>query len=317
MPIKRLTVFSVLAAALFVIAPVQATTSKTHGKAVPAAQAQHHKTTHAKTTHAKTTHARHAKHVAAKHKPAAHGRLAVGSTNTSTAATAATTVGLVSALPSLQPRSFALTGPQALTSVTPALLHQLPIFNPAPMLAQSVVPADAQSLLGGMEVAANSVVADSIAADQPASDELSPAVDGTQSVTDLRKSLIAMAMKLRDIRYVRGGRDPSTGFDCSGFVRYVFAHAVGMQLPNNSASQFLAGLKVKRGDMKPGDLVFFRTHGKRRISHVGIYISNGRFIHSPNTGKSVEISSLDSGYWAERFAGAKRPEAMAQVADKG
>jgi cell wall-associated NlpC family hydrolase len=126
-----------------------------------------------------------------------------------------------------------------------------------------------------------------------------------------------MAMKLRDIRYVRGGSDPSTGFDCSGFVRYVFAHAVGMQLPNNSASQFLAGLKVKRADMKPGDLVFFRTHGKRRISHVGIYISNGRFIHSPTTGKSVEISSLDSGYWAKRFAGAKRPEAMAQVVGKG
>jgi cell wall-associated NlpC family hydrolase len=69
--------------------------------------------------------------------------------------------------------------------------------------------------------------------------------------------------------------------------------------------------------MQPGDLVFFRTHGKRAISHVGIYISNGRFIHSPATGKSVEISSLKEGYWAKRFAGAKRPEAMAQVADKG
>ena len=136
-------------------------------------------------------------------------------------------------------------------------------------------------------------------------------------ITDLRKSLIAMAMKLRDTRYVRGGRDPSTGFDCSGFVRYVFAHAVGMQLPRNSASQFLAGLKVNRADMQPGDLVFFRTHGKRRISHVGIYISNGRFIHSPASGKSVEISSLREGYWAKRFAGAKRPEAMAQVIDKG
>nr|WP_242451845.1 C40 family peptidase [Rhodanobacter sp. T12-5] len=145
--------------------------------------------------------------------------------------------------------------------------------------------------------------------------EAPPTADG--NITDLRKALIALAMKLRDTRYVRGGHDPSTGFDCSGFVRYVFAHAVGMQLPTNSAAQFLAGLKVKRADMKPGDLVFFRTHGKRRISHVGIYISNGRFIHSPTTGKSVEISSLNSGYWAKRFAGAKRPEAMAQVASKG
>ncbi|KRE88852.1 hydrolase [Frateuria sp. Soil773] len=129
---------------------------------------------------------------------------------------------------------------------------------------------------------------------------------------DLRKTLIAMAMKLRDIRYVRGGRDPSTGFDCSGFVRYVFAHAIGLQLPTNSASQFLAGLKVKRGDMQPGDLVFFRTGGRKRISHVGIYIDNGRFIHSPSRGKSVEVSSLDEAYWSKRFAGARRPEGIAQ-----
>jgi len=188
------------------------------------------------------------------------------------------------------------------------LLGQLPAFNPAPSLALSVVP-DAATVLAGA------------AAEQPAdaaADEQDAAVAAASAnITDLRKSLIAMAMKLRDTRYVRGGRDPATGFDCSGFVRYVFAHAVGMQLPNNSASQFLAGLKVKKADMQPGDLVFFRTHGKRRISHVGIYISNGRFIHSPSAGKSVEISSLSEGYWAKRFAGAKRPEAMAQVAGKG
>lgn len=188
------------------------------------------------------------------------------------------------------------------------LLGQLPAFNPAPSLAQSVVP-DVATVLAG---AATEQPADA------ATDEHDAAVAAASAnITDLRKSLIAMAMKLRDTRYVRGGRDPATGFDCSGFVRYVFAHAIGMQLPNNSASQFLAGLKVKKADMQPGDLVFFRTHGKRRISHVGIYISNGRFIHSPSAGKSVEISSLHESYWAKRFAGAKRPEAMAQVAGKG
>ncbi len=180
------------------------------------------------------------------------------------------------------------------------LLGQLPVFSPASALAQSVLPGTAslaadQDDLGGAAVAASS-----------------------DDVTELRKALLEVAMKLRDTRYVRGGRDPATGFDCSGFVRYVFAHAVGMQLPHNSASQFLAGLKVNRADMQPGDLVFFRTHGRRNISHVGIYISNGRFIHSPSAGKSVEISSLSEAYWAKRFAGAKRPEAMAQVAaDKG
>ncbi|MDW2980799.1 MAG: C40 family peptidase [Rhodanobacter sp.] len=191
------------------------------------------------------------------------------------------------------------------------LLGQLPALNPASSLAQSVVP-DAASVLPGAATE-TPAVADAATTDAPDA----AAAAASASITDLRKSLLAMAMKLRDTRYVRGGRDPSTGFDCSGFVRYVFAHAIGMQLPHNSASQFLAGLKVKRADMQPGDLVFFRTHGKQRISHVGIYISNGRFIHSPASGKSVEISSLNEGYWAKRFAGAKRPEAMAQVADKG
>jgi cell wall-associated NlpC family hydrolase len=193
------------------------------------------------------------------------------------------------------------------------LLSQLPAFNPAPSLAQSVVP-DAASVLAGNRAATEQAAVTGVAATD---EQDAAAAAASADITDLRKSLIAMAMKLRDTRYVRGGRDPSTGFDCSGFVRYVFAHAVGMQLPRNSASQFLAGLKVSRADMQPGDLVFFRTHGKRRISHVGIYISNGRFIHSPASGKSVEISSLHESYWAKRFAGAKRPEAMAQVAGKG
>ncbi|RCS31116.1 peptidoglycan endopeptidase [Rhodanobacter denitrificans] len=182
-----------------------------------------------------------------------------------------------------------------------SLLGQLPVFSPASALAQSVLPDTA-----------------SLAADPGDLGDAAAIAASSDDVTELRKALLGVAMKLRDTRYVRGGRDPSTGFDCSGFVRYVFAHAVGMQLPRNSASQFLAGLKVNRADMQPGDLVFFHTRGRRNISHVGIYISNGRFIHSPSAGKSVEISSLSEAYWAKRFAGAKRPEAMAQVAaDKG
>jgi cell wall-associated NlpC family hydrolase len=119
-------------------------------------------------------------------------------------------------------------------------------------------------------------------------------------------------MKLRDIRYHRGGRAPSTGFDCSGFVRYVFIHSIGLDLPTNSASQFLAGLKVKRNEMKTGDLVFFRTRGKA-VSHVGIYIDNGQFIHSPSAGKTVRVDSLNEAYWAQHFVGAKRPEGIAKI----
>jgi cell wall-associated NlpC family hydrolase len=313
MPINRLTVFSVLAAALFVIAPVQATTSKTHGKSAPAKHAQHVKHTHGKLAQHKQTHVRHGKLAAAGHKSShSHSKASV----IAKASTAPATE-ISSTFVSPQAKPFAGDSNRALASVTPQLLQQLPMFNPAPILTQSIVPTNAQMLLVGNAAAADSVAADSDTVDQVVADDSMPAVDGTESATDLRKSLIAMAMKMRDIRYVRGGHDPSTGFDCSGFVRYVFAHAIGMQLPNNSASQFLAGLKVNRSDMKPGDLVFFRTHGKRRISHVGIYISNGRFIHSPTTGKSVEISSLNDVYWSKRFAGAKRPEAIAMVANKG
>jgi len=201
----------------------------------------------------------------------------------------------------------------ATVAAVPAIAP-LPIFASVPSRAGAdaasfpamLIRHDADRAGNVASVAASETA---VAADEEAEDVV--------GVTDLRKALIAMAMKLRDTRYVRGGRDPSTGFDCSGFVRYVFAHAVGMQLPTNSAAQFLAGLKVKRADMKPGDLVFFHTGGKHRVSHVGIYISDGRFIHSPTTGKSVEISSLESGYWAKRFVGAKRPEAMAMASHNG
>jgi cell wall-associated NlpC family hydrolase len=199
-----------------------------------------------------------------------------------------------------------------------SLLQTLSAFNPGMLTGQlTMTGVDATSVASAMTAStagssdkgqANAVHA---AAGQSTADNAA-----IQSITDLRKALLAAAMGLRDTRYMRGGHDPATGFDCSGFVRYVFAHAVGMQLPNNAAGQFLAGLKVKRTDMQPGDLVFFHTHGRHRISHVGIYISNGRFIHSPTSGKSVEISSLDDGYWATRFAGAKRPEAMALAAAK-
>ena len=206
----------------------------------------------------------------------------------------------------------------SIPNVAPQLLHMLPMFNPVPLLTQAIVPANADELDATGKIAALSdPVVDKVQGSAQQGNDVAQVQAVDQDVTDLRKALIGMAMNLRNIRYVRGGHDPATGFDCSGFVRYVFAHAIGLNLPHNSASQFLAGLKVKRVDMEPGDLVFFRTHGKHRISHVGIYISNGRFIHSPATGKSVEISSLDESYWSKRFAGAKRPEGIAMMADKG
>lgn len=131
----------------------------------------------------------------------------------------------------------------------------------------------------------------------------------TAAGTNLRRLLADFALDLLDIRYRRGGRSPATGFDCSGFVHYVFRHSVGEELAANSAAQYRSGTSIPRADMKTGDLVFFRTQGKR-ISHVGIYLDHGRFIHSPSSGKRISISRLDEAYWAKRFAGAKRPDVL-------
>lgn len=124
-----------------------------------------------------------------------------------------------------------------------------------------------------------------------------------------RRLLADFALKLRNIAYVRGGRELSTGFDCSGFVRYVYQQALGSELAGNSTSQFAEGSRVDRDALRMGDLVFFKTHGKR-VSHVGMYLDNGLFIHAPSRGKRVRIDHLDESYWAKRFAGAKRPDPL-------
>jgi cell wall-associated NlpC family hydrolase len=98
--------------------------------------------------------------------------------------------------------------------------------------------------------------------------------------------------------YVWGGASPS-GFDCSGFVMYVFAQ-VGISLPHNAAAQYGYGSPVSQGDLQPGDLVFFDGLG-----HVGIYVGGGSFIHAPHTGDVVKISSL-SGWYASTYVGARR-----------
>jgi cell wall-associated NlpC family hydrolase len=198
-----------------------------------------------------------------------------------------------------------------------ALLSPFAAFTPAPSLAQSTLPTQLPiAALATAKDSSNDVDDDADTADVTANGDAAQFSDAKTS-QGLRDMLIGLAMQLRHVRYVRGGRDPSTGFDCSGFVRYVFERALGLQLPSNSASQYLIGHIVHRNDMKPGDLVFFRTatnrHGKGRISHVAIYIGEGRFIHSPRRGESVRVDNLDDSYWSKHFAGARRPDAMAQI----
>jgi cell wall-associated NlpC family hydrolase len=110
--------------------------------------------------------------------------------------------------------------------------------------------------------------------------------------------VVGIAMRYLGVPYVWGGSTPR-GFDCSGFVSYVFAQ-IGVSLPHSSYSQFGMGTAVSISQLQPGDLVFFTG-----ASHVGIYIGGGQFIHAPHTGDVVKISSL-SGYYSSNFAGGRR-----------
>jgi cell wall-associated NlpC family hydrolase len=111
--------------------------------------------------------------------------------------------------------------------------------------------------------------------------------------------VVDYAKRFRGVRYVWGGSSPRYGFDCSGFVRYVYGH-FGLSLAHSSYAQFDRGRRVSRSSLRPGDLVFFDGEG-----HVGIYIGNGRFIHAPHTGTHVRIETL-AGWYSSRFSGARR-----------
>ena len=126
-----------------------------------------------------------------------------------------------------------------------------------------------------------------------------------KQVSSRATELVTNAMSFLGVKYRWGGGSATTGFDCSGFVRYVYQETVGTVLPHNAAQQSHFGEKVQEDNLKPGDLVFFNTL-RRAISHVGIYVGNGEFIHAPRSGETIRIENLDSPYWAKRFAGARR-----------
>jgi hypothetical protein len=126
-------------------------------------------------------------------------------------------------------------------------------------------------------------------------------------VRDGASGLVDSAMNFLGVRYKLGGNTAETGFDCSGFTRYVFENSLGRVLPHRADEQANAPelTKVEQKDLKPGDLVFFNTM-RRTFSHVGIYLGDGKFIHSPRTGESVRIEDINISYWARHFTGARR-----------
>jgi cell wall-associated NlpC family hydrolase len=138
-----------------------------------------------------------------------------------------------------------------------------------------------------------------------------PVVDLAQQVrdkaTDLASELVLSAMNFLGVPYRRGGNSRESGFDCSGFTRHVFENSVGLILPRRASEQANspALVPVQKSELKPGDLVFFNTL-RRTFSHVGIYIGDDKFIHSPRAGGEVRIEDMRQSYWQKRFDGARR-----------
>lgn len=129
--------------------------------------------------------------------------------------------------------------------------------------------------------------------------------------------IVISALGLVGLPYKWGGTNANTGFDCSGFVRSMYEKSVGMILPRMAEHQAAATKAIRKEELQPGDLVFFHTM-RKAFSHVGIYVGEGRFIHSPRAGASIRMDEMESTYWSKRFNGARRvPEFLAKssVAD--
>ena len=126
-----------------------------------------------------------------------------------------------------------------------------------------------------------------------------------QDLRNRASELALRAIGMIGISYKHGGNSPESGLDCSGLVRYVFKEAWGTSLPRTSEEISQVGKQIDSHDMQPGDLVFYNTL-KRGFSHVGIYLGDNKFIHSPSAGGQVRIESMDLSYWKNRFNGARR-----------
>lgn len=170
-----------------------------------------------------------------------------------------------------------------------ALLPRLAASDTLPLLDRSATLAgDLSRLLSSYDLTQTGVLAQQDA--------------GSKIQTVLKRALALMGTPYR-----WGGTSPDSGFDCSGLVGYVFRTALGIELPRVSremATKADAELIKDRDELQQGDLVFFGRKG--RVNHVGIYVGEGRFVHSPSTGKDVRVDSLVTGYWSGKFMQARR-----------
>ena len=141
----------------------------------------------------------------------------------------------------------------------------------------------------------------------PFASGLSTATDLIEQASSTVQDVLISALALTGTPYKYGGKSPETGFDCSGFVKYVFQQAANLTLPHGARAISQLGKSIPVDQLQPGDLVFFNTL-KSAFSHVGIYIGDNRFVHAPSSGGGVHVVNMTDTYWAKRFNGARRIE---------
>ncbi len=178
---------------------------------------------------------------------------------------------------------------EAATATLSALLPRLAASDSLPLVDRSaMVAGDISRLLATYDLSKSGVVAQ-------------------EQQGGKVQSVLQRALALMGTPYRWGGTSPDSGFDCSGLVGYVFRTTLGIELPRVSrdmAAKADAELIRSRDELRQGDLVFFGLKG--RVNHVGIYVGEGRFLHSPSSGKDVRVDSLITGYWANRYLQARR-----------
>lgn len=136
------------------------------------------------------------------------------------------------------------------------------------------------------------------------------------AVSTTTSELVLTAMGFLGVPYKRGGNTEYSGFDCSGFVRATYERTLGLVLPRRAEEQANVTTTIKKEELRPGDLVFFNTM-RRTFSHVGIYVGDGKFIHSPRAGSKVRLEDMRQAYWTKRFNGARRVNGGAMGTQNG
>lgn len=190
----------------------------------------------------------------------------------------------------------------------------IPAFAMNPVAAPAAAKADATATAATTGVAVQSallpattaIATPDVAAVASSQDTTQKTANTAASISTVSRARTAIqnAFALLGTPYRWGGNSPDGGFDCSGLVGYVF-RTIGIDLPRVSRSMADQGTIVaSREALAEGDLVFFGRRG--HVDHVGIYIGNGQFLHAPRTGRDVTVSSLTTGYWAQKYLEARR-----------